>query len=124
MTRDTIVGRFLSATNRYADRPAVLGDLGTVTYSQLASDAGGIQALLLDAAIGPGDRVGLLTGHGADTVSAILGTLAVGAAYVPLDPSYPRERLDHMARRADVAALVAGRVDEALARDLAGSRPI
>jgi phthiocerol/phenolphthiocerol synthesis type-I polyketide synthase E len=123
MTRETIVGRFLGAAGHHADLPAVLGDQETVTYAELASVAGGIRALLADAGVGPGDRVGLLIRNGPDAVAAILGTLAAGAAYVPLDPSYPPQRLADMARQADLAAFVAGRDDEPLARRLATAGP-
>ncbi len=124
MTHDTIVGRFLGAVGRYSDRTAVHGDDGPMSYAQMAAAAGGAQSLLHNADVRPDDRVGLLTGDGAETVSAILGVLGVGAAYVPLDPTYPRERLLHMVRHADITALLASRADESLARHLVGTSPI
>ena len=55
--------------------------------------AGGLTGI----GVGPGDRVGICLARGASVVAGILGALACGAAYVPLDPSYPAERLQFMA---------------------------
>ncbi|MFY9291195.1 MAG: non-ribosomal peptide synthetase, partial [Methylorubrum rhodinum] len=53
-----------------------------------------------------GDRVGVLVGRGAAMVAGLVGTLKAGAAYVPLDPDYPFERLAFMAQDAGLAALL------------------
>ncbi|MFG1847353.1 AMP-binding protein [Micromonospora carbonacea] len=101
-----IVHRFADRSAVFADRPALLGDGQPVSYSALAASAGGHAALLAAAGIRPGDRVALLTPHGAPTVAAILGTLAAGAAYVPLDPGFPVDRLRHMLAAARVRAVL------------------
>ncbi|OEV22813.1 hypothetical protein AN220_27670, partial [Streptomyces nanshensis] len=50
-----------------------------------------------------------LLDRGPDLVAALLGVLASGAAYVPLDPGYPAERLRHMTDDAAVRLVVAQR---------------
>ncbi|PZQ33142.1 MAG: non-ribosomal peptide synthetase [Stenotrophomonas acidaminiphila] len=57
--------------------------------------------------IGRGSLVGLCLDRRPDMLCAALGVLDAGAAYVPLDPAYPRDRLDYMARDADLALLLA-----------------
>ncbi|WP_432953903.1 amino acid adenylation domain-containing protein [Micromonospora haikouensis] len=101
-----IVHRFADRSAIFADRPALLGDGQPVSYAALAASAGGHAALLAAAGVRPGDRVALLTPHGAPTVAAMLGALAAGAAYVPLDPGFPADRLRHMLAAARVRAVL------------------
>ncbi|MFC8846045.1 MULTISPECIES: amino acid adenylation domain-containing protein [unclassified Micromonospora] len=101
-----IVHRFGDRSATSPDRPALLGDGRPVSYAALAASAGGHAALLTAAGVRPGDRVALLTPHGAPTVAAILGTLAAGCAYVPLDPGFPADRLRHMLAAARVRAVL------------------
>ncbi|MFC7665894.1 condensation domain-containing protein [Methylorubrum suomiense] len=53
-----------------------------------------------------GDRVGVFLGRGTAMVLGLLGIVKAGAAYVPLDPDYPFERLTFMAQDAGLAALL------------------
>ncbi|HEY0781524.1 MAG TPA: non-ribosomal peptide synthetase, partial [Thermoanaerobaculia bacterium] len=53
-----------------------------------------------------GDCLGVALGHSPAVVVALLGSLTAGAAYVPLDPAYPQERLAHMIEAAKVGLLV------------------
>ncbi|MEU8023377.1 AMP-binding protein [Micromonospora haikouensis] len=101
-----VIHRFADRSAIFADRPALLGDGQPVSYAALAASAGGHAALLAAAGVRPGDRVALLTPHGVPTVAAILGTLAAGAAYVPLDPGFPVDRLRHMLAAARVCAVL------------------
>jgi bacitracin synthase 3 len=56
--------------------------------------------------IKPDDRVGLLMHRSAFTIAAMLGILKSGAAYVPLDPEYPAERLEFMMKDAGIKVLL------------------
>ncbi|PWR04912.1 amino acid adenylation protein [Micromonospora acroterricola] len=123
MGNSTLIQRFGDAASARSDRPAVLGDTGALDYAALAGLAGGHADLLAAAGVRPGDRVGLLTPHGAGTIAAILGTLAAGAAYVPLDPGFPEQRLRHLLDGADVTVLLCGGEHTELARRLAADRP-
>ncbi|MCP5150482.1 MAG: amino acid adenylation domain-containing protein [Chromatiales bacterium] len=68
-----------------------------IGYAELLSMAGGVAAALRDQhGVRPGDRVGLLLDRSPWLVATILGVLDAGAAYVPLDPVYPDDRIDHM----------------------------
>src|SRR5207244_10386545 len=55
---------------------------------------------------GPEVRIGICAGRSSRTVAAILGVLKSGAAYVPLDPTYPKDRLTFMAGDAGLALLL------------------
>ncbi|MFG1918414.1 AMP-binding protein [Micromonospora sp. NPDC048898] len=123
MENSTLIHRFGDATTARPNHPAVLGDTGPLDYAGLAGLAGGHAELLAGAGVQPGDRVGLLTTHGAGTIAAMLGTLAAGAAYVPLDPGFPEQRLRQLVDGAKVTVLLSGGEHTELARRLATDRP-
>ncbi|MFD4029858.1 amino acid adenylation domain-containing protein [Streptomyces sp. NPDC058637] len=84
------------------DAVAVTGAGETLTYRQLQSLAAALAGTLTGLGTGDEDGVGILLGRSTAQVTASLAALRAGAAYVPLDPSWPTERL---ARVAEVAAL-------------------
>jgi amino acid adenylation domain-containing protein len=66
------------------------------TYQELNSRANRVAHYLIAKGIGPESLVGIALDRSSDMVVAILGVLKAGAAYVPLDPEYPRTRLECM----------------------------
>ncbi|MFZ3595409.1 non-ribosomal peptide synthetase [Streptomyces sp. BH104] len=91
---------------RTPDAVAVVGDREEWTYARLLGESGRIAARLRAAGVAAGDRVAVLVERGAPLVAALLGVLEAGAAYVPLDPHHPVDRLTYMARDAGVRLLV------------------
>src|ERR1700748_1507912 len=84
-------------------------DDGTVqlTYSELISDIEASVAWLAARGIGRGDRIGIRMPSGSFALyEAILATLAVGAAYVPVDADDPDERAELVCGEANVGAIV------------------
>ncbi|AGL19084.1 non-ribosomal peptide synthetase [Actinoplanes sp. N902-109] len=75
---------------------ALVDDHCSVTYAELTESAGRIAGRLRKLGVGPETCVGVCTPRSADMVVAALGVLFAGAAYVPLDPDHPAERLHHM----------------------------
>lgn len=78
----------------------------TWSYDQLDKRANCIARHLQGMGIQPGDRVGICMNRSAELVASILGILKAGAAYVPLDPAYPRERLDFMVKDAAIQVVI------------------
>ncbi|UJB20528.1 MULTISPECIES: non-ribosomal peptide synthetase [Lysobacter] len=79
-----------------AQQPALVSGDRTISYAELNRDANRIAHRLIAAGVGVGDRVGIFLERGPSLIAALLGTLKAGAAYVPMDPAYPPERLSHM----------------------------
>jgi len=75
------------------DAPAVLDPAGTLTYRELAEQAALLAGRLRAAGVRRGQVVGLHLPRGRQLVIAELAVLRAGAAYLPLDPGYPSERL-------------------------------
>ncbi|MBS0316359.1 MAG: AMP-binding protein, partial [Proteobacteria bacterium] len=97
---------FEAQATRTPRRTALTSAGASLSYAQLSARAGRLASALLARGVGPGQRVGLCAPRGTDMVAAMLGILQTGAAYVPLDPSFPRERLRFMAGDAGLAMLV------------------
>lgn len=87
-------------------RPAVSDLATTLSYGELVSRAGALGRRLVEQGAGPGGRVGVMVERSADLVVALFGVSAAGAAYVPLDPRYPKDRLRTIVEDADLALLV------------------
>ena len=92
---------------RVPDAVAVVHGDTRLTYAGLDEAAGRFAAALRARGVGLGERVGLSVDPGFARCVALLGTLRAGAAYVPLDPAYPRARLELMAEDADLALVIA-----------------
>ncbi|WP_415835611.1 amino acid adenylation domain-containing protein, partial [Corallococcus soli] len=96
-----------------------------VTYAQLDARANQLAHHLGALNVGPESLVGLCLERSVELVVALLGVLKAGAAYVPLDPAYPRDRLQWMMEDTEASVLL---VQEHLVAKLpldggAGARP-
>ncbi|MFJ6610201.1 non-ribosomal peptide synthetase [Streptomyces sp. NPDC091289] len=87
-------------------RSAVVCGEDRVTRGELDAWAGRIAARLAAAGIAAGDRVGILADRSTAMVAAALGAMRAGAAYVPVDPANPQERIAAVLADARVAAVL------------------
>jgi amino acid adenylation domain-containing protein/non-ribosomal peptide synthase protein (TIGR01720 family) len=85
---------------------AVLDGRERLTYAELRRRAGELAVRLRAAGAGPERCVGVCLERSAGLVVALLAVLESGAAYVPLDPVYPADRLEFMAGDAQLAVLL------------------
>lgn len=85
---------------------AVRADAGTLTYAALLARANQVAQTLRAQGVGPETLVGIAMARSLDLVVGLLGILQAGAAYVPLDPTYPAERLAFMLADSQLAALL------------------
>ena len=105
-----------SIHDRYAARAALHPSSQAVsctgqrlTYVELNKRANQLAARLKKLGAGVEDRVALYFQRGVEMVIAILGVLKAGAAYVPLDPDYPPERLSYMLDDSRAVVLLIGK---------------
>lgn len=78
----------------------------TVSYADLLLQARHIAQSLRDHGIGHQHRVGICLERAPDLVASVLAIWMTGAAYVPLDPAYPAERLQYMASDAKLSLVI------------------
>lgn len=91
---------------RTPDAVAVIFDNEQVTYRELNERAGKIARRLRQLGVGSEKLVGLFAERSLEMVVGVLGILKAGAAYVPMDPKYPQDRLAFMLEDARPAAVL------------------
>lgn len=91
------------------DVPAVEAAGCRLTYRELNAAANRFARVLLRQGIQPGSRVGISLPRSIDGIVAIYGLLKAGAVLVPMDPSYPKDRLDFMETAAGLSARIQSR---------------
>ncbi|MGA4987029.1 amino acid adenylation domain-containing protein [Nonomuraea bangladeshensis] len=91
---------------RTPDATAVTFGGDRLTYRELAGRARRLAAHLRAHGVRPGDRVAVCLEQSAGTAVALLGVLAAGAAYVPLDPEQPAARLAYLVEDAGVRTAI------------------
>jgi non-ribosomal peptide synthetase-like protein len=85
---------------------AVVCDGTQLCYGELEARANQVAHLLIGRGIGPGARVGILLDRSIHTYVAMLGVLKNGAAFVPVDPSSPADRVAFVAKDAELRLLI------------------
>lgn len=77
-----------------------------LTYEDMDKRANRFAQLLRNQGIGRNDRVGICVERSTDMLAAAIGIMKAGAAYLPLDPSFPSERLRFMAEDAGLSQII------------------
>ncbi|HEX5885293.1 MAG TPA: amino acid adenylation domain-containing protein, partial [Pyrinomonadaceae bacterium] len=85
---------------------AVTFESQRLTYDQLNSRANQLAHYLRGLGVGPEEVVGVCLERGLNMVIAVLGILKAGGAYLPLDPAYPRDRLEFMINDSEPSVLL------------------
>ncbi|HEX2078088.1 MAG TPA: amino acid adenylation domain-containing protein [Longimicrobium sp.] len=91
---------------RTPDAPAVIHDETTVTYAELDGRAERLARRLRALGVGPEVRVGIHLERDPQLIAALLAVLKAGGAYLPLDPTYPAERLSFMLEDAEASLVL------------------
>jgi amino acid adenylation domain-containing protein len=99
-------GLFAAQVACTPDAPAATFEGETLTYTELDVRADRLARHLRGLGCGPESRVGVALERTLDLLVALIGVLKAGAAYVPLDPEYPRERLAYLLEDSRPAALL------------------
>src|SRR6185369_2922028 len=100
-TAASVASLFEAQVHRFAESPALVCDGQSLTYELLNQRANQLAHYLMRRGVGPETRVGLLLERSQDMIVSILAVLKTGAAYVPLDPKYPAERLQSILNEAE-----------------------
>ncbi len=106
-TSKTVVDLFREQVKRAPERTAVIYKDRTYTYAQLDDLTDRLAAHIAGLGIGREQAVSVLIPRCEYMAAASLGVLKAGAAYQPLDPTYPKDRLSFMMTDADAQLLIA-----------------
>ncbi len=103
----TIPALFEAQAARFPDADAVLFKDQRLSYAALDAAANRLAHHLLASGIGAEDVVAVAVPRSVELVVALLGVLKAGAAYLPLDPAYPADRLAYMLSDSGARLLIA-----------------
>lgn len=95
-TPATTVVALLDGAATTPEATAVVSDDAELSYRDLNARANRVARWLIGQGIGTEDVVGLQMAGSVEFVVAMLGVLKAGAAYLPIDPAYPAERIDYL----------------------------
>jgi amino acid adenylation domain-containing protein len=91
---------------KYPDKKAVIFENQSISYGELDKESSGLANVLLEMGIKKGDRVGIHLNRGINAIIAVFGILKTGAAYVPIDPLSPSNRLTYIIGKCRIRHLV------------------
>ncbi|MFE1593279.1 amino acid adenylation domain-containing protein [Nocardia sp. NPDC058705] len=114
----TLVALLESAATATPDALALVSDDVELTYAALHTRANRLAHWLIEQGIGTEDIVGLRLGTSVEFIVAVLAVLKAGGAYLPIDPSYPDDRIEYLIEDAKPRLLL-GAVELAAAEEIA-----
>jgi amino acid adenylation domain-containing protein len=120
-SEDSVHRRFEAQAGRSPEAPAVVTARGELSYRELDGWADRVAGRLREAGAGPEAVVAVCLSRGPGLIAALLGVLKSGAAYLPLDPAYPPERLRLMLESVQVPIAIA---EPAFAERVRGDRRV
>lgn len=94
---------------RFPDKIAVSYGGNSLTYKVLRQRSNGLARWLKALGVRVGDRVGVALDRSPDLLVSLLAVMKAGAAYVPFDPEFPRDRVEYMLRDAEAVLLLTSR---------------
>jgi non-ribosomal peptide synthetase-like protein len=103
---ERLSGVFEGLAATFGDSPAVLDNGRVWSYREMDAEANRLARLLAERGVAPGDRVALLLDRSAETYITILAVMKAGAAFVPLAPAFPDERMALIVEDAEVRLVV------------------
>jgi len=105
----TIYGLFLSRAEQAPNNDAVMYEGTRLTYRQLHEKASQLARFLIEKGVTTGTIVPMMVERSIEMIVGIFGILRAGAAYLPLDPTYPADRIDYMIKDSAAGVLLTTR---------------
>ncbi|NWE79449.1 non-ribosomal peptide synthetase [Pseudomonas yamanorum] len=115
----TLHGAFEAQAGRQPEGIAVIQDGQPLTYQALNHRANQLAHHLLALGVQPDDRVAICCRRGPQMLAGLLAILKAGAAYVPVDPAYPAERIAYLLQDSAPVAVLAEESTRAVLGDVA-----
>lgn len=106
MSDGTLYDLFMASRNKYGDSPAVITNDKQFTYDTVYEYAGKIARRLADAGVQRDELVAVVMDKGYEQVISTLGIIMSGAAYLPIDAKFPRERINEILDEGNVRTLL------------------
>lgn len=115
----TVVSLFERTVEQYPQQVAMVFNNNSATYDEINKSANQLAHYLIENGVLLGDIVGIYFHSSIDAIVAIIAILKCGGTYLPLDPTYPMERISYYIVNSGVSYIV---THSSLRRDLCGDR--
>lgn len=96
----------LNTADRFPDQEAVRMHGSGLSYGEVAQRANSLATTLREQGVDRGDRVGIYMNKRLETLETVYGIMLAGAAYVPLDPFAPAERVSYVIRNCGIRHVI------------------
>lgn len=96
LEQGTVIDKFLRTVQKVPNAVALITEGGSISYQELNDFSNKIAQFLIEKGIQSNDVVGVSAERSVEMLSAIIGILKAGAAYLPIDISYPKDRISFM----------------------------
>ena len=97
---------FENQADKHSASTAVVYQDQTLTYRELNEQANQLAHHLIASGVRPGDIVALALPRDINLIPSLIGILKAGAGYAPIDPNYPRDRIEFVLSDCNAAAVV------------------
>ena len=105
----TIYSRFENIVREHPDNVAIISGDTSLTYRQLAE---AVDSMACTFPAAPHRRIGIVAPHGAEMITAILAVLKTGSAYIPVEPSFPTDRIDFIMQECEADFVITAKANE------------
>ena len=102
----TIVDLFEQQVNETPNNTAIVFEDKKLTYKELNEKANSLARYLRNNGIGRSDLVGIMVNRSLEMIISILAVLKAGGAYIPIDPTYPKDRIEYMLNSSNAKLLL------------------
>ncbi|WP_326594000.1 non-ribosomal peptide synthetase [Streptomyces sp. NBC_01294] len=113
----TLATLFEAQVARTPDATAVVFGEAGLTYAELNARANRLARLLITQGAGPETLVAVMMHRSVDLIVALLAVVKTGAAYVPVDPDYPADRITHLLTDAEPLLVLTSEVTQTVLQD-------
>ncbi|MCC6401593.1 MAG: amino acid adenylation domain-containing protein, partial [Flavobacteriales bacterium] len=110
----TVIDRILNAFHEQPARPALVTEGRSLTSGEVGTYAARLADRIMRHGAGPGATIGLCLDRSPELIISVLGIVQAGAAYVPIDPTYPAERIAGMLEDAKPPVVITSKAHQHL----------
>ncbi|WEK21234.1 MAG: amino acid adenylation domain-containing protein [Candidatus Pedobacter colombiensis] len=106
LNKNTIVDLFSEQVKKVPDHIAIVFEDAQLTYGELNQKSNQLAHFLIQKNVLPNDRVAISTDRSIDTIIALLAILKTGSSYVPIEISYPKDRIHFIVENSETKYLI------------------
>ncbi len=104
--KNNVIKQFKNIVKKFPNKIAIISNEERISYKELDEESDYLANYMINKGINHGDIVGVMINRGIRLSISILAILKAGAAYLPIDPEYPIDRIEYMLNDSDAKLLL------------------